>query len=170
MADTVITFDSPIPAGFSLTGTGTVTSGSIANITAQPNNTAYLTVAGGQSSTITASQGYKSVSFDWGSPDTYNTLKIFDTLGGLIASFTGGTAPGIVANGATTQSFSYTLAQGQAPGGIGALQFLSSTNAFELDNVKFATAVPEPSMALLFAAAVGALVVGRRFGTAAARS
>lgn len=162
MADPVLTFDAPAPAGVTVTG-GSVVTGSVVNVTRAPNDTAYLTVPGGQSATVTADQGYEGISFDWGSPDYYNILTIFDTLGNIIASLTGA-ATGNVGN-PTTSSFVYQLNQGHNTTGIGSLKFYSSTNAFEVDNIAFKTPtaqVPEPSMIGIFATASLALIAKRR--------
>lgn len=162
MADPVLTFDGPNPAGVTVSG-GSVVTGSVPSVTRAPNDTAYLTVNSGQTATVTADQGYMGISFDWGSPDSYNILTIFDTIGNVIASFTGAATGNVGNNG--TFSFSYAAPSGSSSTGIGSLQFYSSSPAFEVDNIAFsgsASQVPEPSMIGIFAAASLALIAKRR--------
>ena len=166
----VVTFDSPLPSGFSLNG-GTIVQGSSSGQYAAPagDATKYLTTGAGQQSTLIADQGYQSVGFYWGSIDTYNAVSLYDTLGKLIARFTGADIPpagGDQSSGATNRYVSYTLDPGSLISGIRAIVFESAGNAFEVDNVAYGTApgspapVPEPATMGLFA--IGLAAMGRR--------
>lgn len=165
----VVTFDSPLPSGFSLYG-GQIVQGSSAGQYAAPagDATKYLTTGTG-SAAVVADQGYQSVGFYWGSIDTYNAVSLYDSLGKLIARFTGADIPpanGDQSAGATNRYVSYTLDPGSLIAGIRAIVFESAGNAFEVDNVAFGTApgspapVPEPATMGLFA--VGLAAMARR--------
>lgn len=167
----VVTFDSPLPSGFSLYG-GRIVQGSAAGQYQAPagDATKYLTTGTGRA-TVVADKGYQSVGFYWGSIDTYNTVSLLDSLGRLIAKFTGADVPpanGDTSSGATNRYVSYTLDPGSAFSGIRAIVFESTSNAFEVDNVAFGTnpgtpaSVPEPATLGLFA--VGLAALGRRLG------
>ena len=88
-----------------------------------------------------------SISFIWGSVDTYNTLDIFDADDNLLASFSGsdvfnpanGDQGNVNTNPIVTISFNTTAARDA----VAYLRFSSTQNAFEFDNL--AVAVPEPS-------------------------
>jgi hypothetical protein len=88
-----------------------------------------------------------AVSFLWGSIDTYNTLQVLDQGGGVLASFTGSQvwSP---ANGNQTMTATNRLVRldfgGATKNSVGGLRFLSTNNAFEVDNIAVA-AVPEPA-------------------------
>lgn len=166
----VVTFDSPLPSGFSLRG-GQIVQGSVAGQYAAPagDATKYLTVGGGSGAAVVADKAYQSVGFYWGSIDTYNAVSLYDSLGKLIARFTGADIPpanGDTSSGATNRYVSYTLDAGSLISGIRAIVFESGSNAFELDNVAFGTRpgtpapVPEPATMGLFALGLGAM--GRR--------
>lgn len=166
----VVTFDSPLPSGFSLYG-GKIVQGTVAGQYAAPagDATKYLTTVAGQQSAIVADKGYQSVGFYWGSIDTYNSVSLYDSLGKLIAKFTGADLPpagGDQTSGATNRYVSYTLDPGSLISGIRAIVFESASNAFEVDNVAFGTRpgspapVPEPATMGLFA--IGLAAMGRR--------
>jgi hypothetical protein len=166
----VVTFDSPLPSGFSLYG-GKIVQGSVPGQYAAPagDATKYLTTGAGQQSAVVADKGYQSVGFYWGSIDTYNSVSLYDSLGKLIAKFTGADLPpagGDQTSGATNRYVSYTLDPGSLIAGIRAIVFESAGNAFEVDNVAFGTApgspapVPEPATMGLFG--IGLAAMGRR--------
>lgn len=166
----VVTFDSPLPSGFTLYG-GKIVQGSASGQYAAPagDATKYLTTGAGQQSAVVADQGYQSVGFYWGSIDTYNSVSLYDSLGKLIAKFTGSDIPpanGDQSAGASNRYVSYTLDPGSLISGIRAIVFESAGNAFEVDDVAFGTRpgspapVPEPATMGLFA--VGLAAMGRR--------
>ena len=80
-----------LPNGFSLSGTGLLTTGS-ANGWSQPlgDTTQYLMVNAGKSATLsTGGKGFDGVSLYWGSADSYNTLSILDMAGQVVKTITG---------------------------------------------------------------------------------
>ena len=88
-----------------------------------------------------------AISFLWGSVDTYNTLQVLDQDGGLLASFLGSQVWN-PANGNQTATATNRLVRldftGATKNEVGALRFISTNNAFEVDNIAIA-AVPEPA-------------------------
>lgn len=100
------------------------------------------------------------ISFIWGSIDPYNTLDVLGVGGGILASFTGtqviAAADGDQTDPATNRLVKLTFT-GADRTAVDSLQFRSTSNAFEFDNVAVA-AVPEPgvwAMMLLGFAAIG---------------
>lgn len=153
---TVINFDDPLPAGFSISG-GTIQSGTSAAHAAPGvlpgvyETTKYLSGNPNDSATITSTTGYRNVSIYWGSIDDYNTITFLDKLGNTIDSFTGSDITDQIpatANGnqlaAETNRRVYFLAEATDPAIYG-VRFESRSPAFETDNVSFSGAVPEPS-------------------------
>ena len=133
-ATTVIDFNNGTAPGFS-GDFGLFTTG-ITNVAAAPNSSPFLAVPDRTATTNTAVYTDKnfitSFSFDWGTPDSYNTL-----------SFTGlnGTTTAITGAGLAAGRYTYNFS---AADQIKSVNFGSSTRAFEIDNVSV-TAVPEPA-------------------------
>ena len=96
---------------------------------------------------LTSFAGIASLSFIWGSVDTYNTLDVLASdMTTVLASYTGlDVAP--PANGNQTSPNTNPLVtltfSGTDQGNIGGLRLTSTTQAFETDNFAV-TAVPEP--------------------------
>lgn len=167
---TLVTFDSPLPSGFSLNG-GRVTTGSIVGRQAQPKGSTgnYLSTDIG-AATLTADRGYGSVSFLWGSIDTYNLVQFFDQAGKLVGSLSGSQVADAPVNGDWTSdrtnryvTFTADPKSGQL---INSVRLNSTGISFEADNFAFINgqgpvSVPEPDVALLFGP-VAALVLWRR--------
>jgi hypothetical protein len=146
----VINFNGATPAPFTLTNSGTagVVSSSLSGQYAQPlfsDGSQYLAVRAGGSSSLTSNVGYDSVSFFLGSIDAYNTVALLDTVGNVIATFTGSNfiipADGDQTDPSTNRRVTITRSGTDAK--IGGIRFTSSQNALEVDNVVFA--VPEPT-------------------------
>ena len=161
----VVTFDlaAPLPAGVTVTGgsllTGTSGSG------AQPfgsDGSQYLSVLGGQQAEIrdTIAAGYNIISFYLGSIDTYNTVSVLDTAGAVIASFTGSAFLGGPSGNQSLPQTNrlITLSRDSGEAAFGGLRVQSSQNSAEVENVRFASAVPEPATWMLMLAGFG--VVG----------
>ncbi len=99
----------------------------------------------------TFAQPLSSVWLAWGSPDSYNSIIVNGT------TYTAASV-GLTLNQSTTQYV-------QISGPISTLEFLSTTNAFEFDDLIPATSTPEPStLAMLLGGllTVGAGVIRRR--------
>lgn len=104
---------------------------------------------------ISFSTALSSVSFLWGSPDTYNSLDVLLSGGGTqsIVPFAG--------NGSNSNTRYVTLSAA-AGTSITGLSFASSNFAFEVDNL-YVTAVPEPeTYALMLAGLAAVAFVARR--------
>ena len=141
---TLINFDSATPSGFNVTG-GTVQTGNN-NFGHEPvvGGGNYLTTndsSGAGSATITSTTGFNEISFDWGSIDTYNTFALLDKNGGALFTLTGNQVT--PHNG--VDGFRITLTAEAGEGPFYGLRLYSGQPAFEIDNVAFNSAVPEPA-------------------------
>ncbi|MBV9511118.1 MAG: hypothetical protein JO303_12645 [Caulobacteraceae bacterium] len=154
----LVTFDSALPSGYSLSGTYSLFTSSQSNAAAPPGDT--TTFAGlqtGQSLTLHSEAGFTAFSFYMGSPDSYNqvtaagqTFAGSDLLG----------TPFIADNG--DQSVGRTVIYD-----LGAVAhdvtFSSNGVAFEFDNVAVAVAAaPEPAEWMLMLLGVGGLGLALR--------
>lgn len=110
-----------------------------------------------------------SLSFYWGSIDSYNTLRILGTSGELL-KLTGNQvhdpANGNQSSAQTNRRVFFTF-DGAAASQFRKLEFTSTQAAFEVDDIaidaRAASQVPEPASLALLAAGLGALgVVGAR--------
>jgi PEP-CTERM motif len=145
---TTFDFDTTTPttdcAACIVTGTST-------NNYAQPFGSTgnYFSVGPSTSSpaTITLSTvGAYWLSFIWGSSDRYNTINFLDSAGNLLKSFTGDdVAP---ADGDRTDPSNNPVVtfhfSGTDAARVAKLQFSSTSNAFEIDNIRV-VGVPEPT-------------------------
>ncbi|MFS0770854.1 PEPxxWA-CTERM sorting domain-containing protein [Sphingomonas sp. 1P08PE] len=177
-ADAQYTFESAVtgsggePAGFARTG-GQTTNVSINGIAANPfgatSGNGFLYVTAGGISTISAlATTYQIISFYVGSIDLGNTVSLLAANGSILASYDGDAlASPIAPDGQqtlpqTNRLITFVADAGEAFSGI---SFSSSVNSLEVDNVRFATAVPEPAtwaMMLVGFAMVGAAARYRR--------
>lgn len=107
------------------------------------NNTSQIAVRRSDRAAVLAVNSLvSSFSFDWGSVDTYNSINIFTSTGNFTVS--GSDLP--PANGDQNSfgtNFRFT-AQFDAPTDLQSIEFVSTRNSFEFDNVSIA-AVPEPA-------------------------
>jgi hypothetical protein len=157
-APTIIDFDNNLAPGF--TGDFQVFPASVGGVATSPNGSGFLAVpafsATSHSATFTSALAFTNFSFDWGSPDSYNTLT-FTGANGFTKIVTGS---GVAAGRAT---FVFNKAQG-----VNSVTFSSVNPAFEIDNIS--ANVPEPATWAMFLggfAMVGASVRRRNRSVAA---
>ena len=157
-----------LPPGFSLS-TGSVLLSADAVTADIPKNPsfgwstvgAFLAVGpshnAGAPATLSFAGGVHGMRFLWGSPDSYNSVKVTTTLGD---SFFGATAAGITTLGGDQNAGRYVNFSTSGAERITALTFINhgAEDAFEVSNFAV-TAVPEPQTIALLAA--GLLVIGR---------
>ncbi|TRW18128.1 Npun_F0296 family exosortase-dependent surface protein [Glacieibacterium frigidum] len=154
-----IDFNDLTAPGF--TGSFSVLPTSVGGIAAAPNSTPFLVVPSDGASasgtaTFTSTNRITAFSFDWGTPDDYNTLT-FRNGATVVASFTG------AGLGAGNYAYTFTDAQN-----VTSVDFTSSNRAFEIDNVGV-TAVPEPATWALLLVGFGMVgVAARRRSTSVA--
>jgi hypothetical protein len=132
--------------------------------------------------TLTGAAGtlFSSISFFVGTLDSYNTVDLLDSAGRVIASYDGvamydqnGASPprGDAATSAINRRVTFTGTQGTTYNGIRFSNLGNAQQAFEIDNVSFTAAVPEPAtwaMMLVGFGMVGAASRYRRRRTIAA--
>lgn len=113
----------------------------------------YTSVSGRSSATYNFDSSRTSLSFVWGSPDTYNDLDIILSGGGGTVTVNGSQAfgtPGLLAEFVTISDV----------GQFSSVTFRSGSNAFEYANV---AAVPVPAALPLMVAGIAGLgIAGRR--------
>ncbi|MDB5999856.1 MAG: sorting protein, partial [Rhizobacter sp.] len=105
--------------------------------------------------------GVSEVSFLWGSPDTYNSLSYsYTNQAGMVFNKS---LLGTALNG-NRDVVVYLTLLGTEGDRITGLNFMSSSDAFEVDNFRFVSAVPEPKTYALMLAGLMAVVYvsGRR--------
>jgi hypothetical protein len=166
-------FDSGRPAN--VTG-GAVVSGSIDGQHAQPfgSTGGYFSVGptDGTPGLIDLSSFgvLSSISFIWGSVDSYNTLDLLGAGGNVLYSFTGSNvfnpANGDQSNPSTNPLVTLLLT-GDDQTAVRSLRLSSTQNAFEIDNLAI-NAVPEPSTWALMLLGFGAVGFSMRRGRNAA--
>jgi hypothetical protein len=136
----VADFDNALGVGYSLTGADIRTASS--GDAAQPpgDETAFLNITGGHSTTLTSVDGFKGFSFYMGSPDSYNCISIDGGPAIYGAAMFGSPAQSADGNQGVGFTVKYDLGDTVAH----SVTFGSDSNSFELDNVATA-AVPEPA-------------------------
>jgi hypothetical protein len=168
------TFDFDTPGTTPVTiGGGVITTGTTSGLFAQPFGSSgnYYSVGPSTSSpgTIDLSSfgDIFAISILWGSIDTYNTLEFIDSVGNVIADFTGteivAPANGDQSNPATNRVVQFNFGGGDESL-VAGIRLTSPQNAFELDNIAV-NPVPEPAtwaMMLLGFGAVGFAMRRRR--------
>jgi hypothetical protein len=107
-----------------------------------------------------------SISFIWGSVDSYNTLDLLGAGGNVLYSFTGSNvfnpANGDQSN-PNTNPLVTLLLTGDDQTAVRSLRLSSTQNAFEIDNLAI-NAVPEPSTWALMLLGFGAVGFSMRRG------
>lgn len=147
---TTVTFNgsSALPSGFSASHThpsNPVVQGSVLNLYKAPTDDSsnYLTTGTGSIvDTLNTPSTY--FGFYWGSLDSYNDLKITES-NGAVFNMTGSELASdyhVTANGNCSYFFNFFADPGTT---IESVEFSSSTNSFEIDNVATASATPEPA-------------------------
>ncbi len=159
-AVTVIDFNDGTAPGFS-GDFGLFPGAGVGGVAATVDGTPFLAVPSQGSpsgtATYTAAGAITAFSFDWGTPDSYNTLVFRNGNGAAIATYTG-SGPAFTG--------SYTFAAGT---NIRTVDFSSSSKAFEIDNVSVTAPVPEPATWGLMLAGFGLVgFAARRRRTAVA--
>jgi len=143
-----------------LSGDYDIVQGSLSNVYQAPlgDPTRYLVVPGDGSSSGTATLNLTSfltglytdsLSFYWGSVDTYNKLEVLSRTGVVMATFDGSDLGSIAFGSGTNPNanvlFTLNFA-GSERADFGQLRFTSSQKAFEIDHITLGTsAVPEPA-------------------------
>jgi hypothetical protein len=145
------------PAGISYSGSYSVDALAISGVRAPPagDTTAYFGTPNSNGAStgtamidftnyIAANREFRSLSFYWGSVDSYNTLEVLGIGGSVLATINGtqlGIANGDQSSPATNRRLFLTFDPGDS---FRALRLTSAGRAFEIDDVA-AGAVPEPS-------------------------
>lgn len=176
----LITFDTGLPAGVTLSGDGAIVTGSVPNDYAEPagDTTPFLTTPFATKNNASeldfapflGNQDVVSFSFYWGSIDAFNSLQLLDRSGASFFTIAGPAIP--PANGNQTAPFTNRRVVFQLSGAdrnLGGLIFTSTNKAFEVDTLAFQL-VPEPAswaMMVLGFGGLGALLRARRRAPAA---
>jgi hypothetical protein len=170
----IFDFDTVSPAAGALAGDYQVaTAPGTPGVTAAPSGTPagrkYLTVpiaASSGSATLDLGGEYRTLSFYWGSVDSYNTITLFQA-DGSSTSITGSMIGfGVDPDGNQTSNNSNVRVNFTAIGrGITSLRFDSTHYAFETDT--FAGAVPEPATWAMIVGGFGLLGFATRRRSAA---
>lgn len=167
-----------LPGGYTLTGGYGYSTGTTTGAAAPAGDTSqYLYVSSAitpNNATLTTAFDLASISFYWGSIDTYNSVEVLGTSGSVpvvLGTYGGSTfspANGDQSSASTNERVFFTAGTGEA---ITGLRFTSTGVAFEVDDVAGSPitegnpngAVPEPAAWALMIAGFGMV------GTAARR-
>ena len=154
----VVTFDAPAAAGYTWTGGLLTASGSSSGVYATPamNNTVfgYVSSAHIPNTATLDTPDLRSISFYWGSIDTYNLVEVLDAGGNVIFSVSGGDFSVADGNQFVPATNMRVFFKAQAGEVISGLRLTSTGVAFEFDDFA-ATAVPEPATWAMLIAGFG---------------
>lgn len=166
----VVDFDSPIAAGYSWSGGLAIGVGSSSNAAA-PAGTAIGTNYGYVSSSLNPNTAtlttpdLKSISFYWGSIDSYNKLEVLDDGGNVLLTLFGNTpgvgVPPIIGHQGNQANNRRLFLHAEGGETIGGLRFTSTGVAFEFDTIT-AGAVPEPATWAMLLAGFGMVGLASR--------
>lgn len=161
------TFEAATPQ---VTG-GLITTGNSPGVRAQPYGSTgnYWTVGPSDGTpgvlNLSSFGDIGSISFIWGSVDTYNTLEVLNAANAVIGTFTGANVSAL-ANGNQTDPFTNPLVtltfSGADITAVNSLRLSSTQNAFETDNFTIRAPVPEPSTWAMMLVGFGAIGFGMR--------
>lgn len=161
----VVTFDGPNAAGYNFTAGNIGTAmGSTGNAAAPATDgTMYGYVSSNLSPNFAtlSTPNLRSISFYWGSIDTYNELDVLGAGGTVLTTISGGLLPpanGDQGNAITNRRLFITADAGET---ITGLTFRSTGVAFEFDTIA-ASAVPEPQTWAMLIAGFGLVGVAAR--------
>ena len=167
-----IDFDSPTPAGVSFSGQYIVADTFLPSYYAPPSPQSgnfYATYNkdnpyAPSASTISLGGTYESLSFTWGSVDSYNTLELLRN--GLVVQSVGGSKVMDPADG--NQGPSGTMTYTTSGVAFDSIRFLTGTNSFEVDNINVSSRVPDggTTAVLLGLTMVGLAAVRSKLGIA----
>jgi len=157
-----ITFDSgsaPTGSPVNYAGGGVVLGNPSTHAALPADDTYFFSVGPSTSNpaTITFASKLSYFGFNWGSPDTYNSVQLYNG-NTLLGSFTGSVLANamlVAPNGNQTVGGYLNVTADNANEYFDKILFISGTNAFESDNHAYITAVPEPDTYAMILAGLG---------------
>lgn len=141
-------FDNPTAAGYSWAGDIVTETGShwyAATPAGNGSRYGYVSTRDGGATATLFTPKVSSISFYWGSIDTYNHVDILGAGGSVLFTLSGSAIPpsdGDWFSGATNQRVSFTRTSGPHIEGV---RFRTDWIAFEVDDIATSGAVPEPA-------------------------
>jgi len=179
---TIVDFDHALPTGFTLTGAGYLIQSGDNSLGAAPaagptdatdDHSAYLSIYDGWAK-LMGDTAFHSVSFFWGSMDSYNAFDLLDAHGNVFQTILSGDVPA-GSNGDQLGSWTNQRVTVTTSDAIYGVQLRSTTPAFEADNFFFSGRgrdnqirvgdVPEPAswaMMLVGFGAIGGAIRSQR--------
>ena len=148
-----LSFEGNDPAGFTVNGR--ITEGSIVNVQTEPNPTHYLIGEVNNPASIFSNTGWHTLQFQWGSLDTWNALELLSSTGEVFYTFRGLDYQNIFGRDSQVVAFDSTDP-------FYGVRFNADLPAFEVDNVSFSNAVPEPASWAMMIAGFGLIGAAAR--------